>query len=183
MVQLDRSMADASDVPGSYHEFGRSLAAGDLDDDGFADIAVGIDGEDNPGEVAIFPGSSSGVDTSASKLWSRSTPGIHTGAGFGEALVIADFDGDGYGDLAAGAPGEPVSGPGSGYGAGAVNVIYGSADGLSADGNQLWRQSSSGIPGSDETFDLFGMALAATDFDGDGFADLAVGVPGERLGA
>src|SRR5262245_19446505 len=37
--------------------------------------------------------------------------------------VIADFNGDGFSDLAAGVPGEN-------NGAGAVNVIYGSANGL-----------------------------------------------------
>jgi hypothetical protein len=179
MVQLDRSMTDAPDERLVDHEFGLAVAVGDLDDDGFADIAVGIDGEDNPGEVAVFPGSASGVDTGAGELWGRTTPGINTGAGFGRALAIADFDGDGYGDLAAGAAGEPVAGPGSGYGAGAVNVIYGSAGGLSTDRDQVWRQSSAGIPGSDEAYDSFGYALAAADIDGDGFADLAVGVPGE----
>jgi hypothetical protein len=179
MVQLDRSMTDAPGEPLVDHEFGLSAAVGDLDGDGFADIAVGIDGEDNPGEVAIFPGSSSGVDTAAGELWGGTSPGIDTGAGFGRALAIADFDGDGYGDLAGGAPGEPVAGPGSGYGAGAVNVIFGSADGLSTARNQVWRQSSTGIPGSDEAYDSFGYALAASDIDGDGFADLAIGVPGE----
>ena len=176
---LDRSQTGAEDDPSEYYEFGLSVAAGDVDGDGFADLAVGIGGNDSPGEVAVFPGSSSGIDTGAAEIWGPDSAGIATGAAFGRALAIADFDDDGFDDLAAGSPGEPVSGPGSGYGAGAVNVIYGSADGLTAEGNQLWRQSSSGIPGSDEPYDLFGLALAATDFDGDGFADLAVGVPGE----
>ena len=42
--------------------------------------------------------------------------------------VRADFNQDGYGDLAIGAPGEDV---GSTADAGAVSVLYGSASGLS----------------------------------------------------
>jgi hypothetical protein len=174
---LDRSMTGAPDA--TQPAFGRSVAAGDLDGDGLADVAVGSAGEDNPGEISIFPGSGSGADTGAAVLWGPDTPGITTGAGFGRAMAIGDFDHDGFGDLAAGAPGQPIAGPGSGYGAGAVHVIHGSADGLTATGNEVWRQSSPGIPGTDEAFDSFGSALAAGDFDGDEIADLAIGAPGE----
>jgi hypothetical protein len=35
------------------------------------------------------------------------------------------------------------------------------------------------VPGLTEDGDLFGTSLATGDFDGDGYADVAVGVPGE----
>jgi hypothetical protein len=92
----------------------------------------------------------------------------------------ADFDGDGYADLAVGAPSDSVAGHDA---AGAVNVLYGGAHGLSARRSQRFAQSSAGVPDAPETGDRFGATLAAGDFDGDGFADLAVGVPGEGTGA
>jgi FG-GAP repeat len=91
----------------------------------------------------------------------------------------ADFNGDGFADLAVGVPDEDV---GTITNAGAVNVLYGSGTGLSAAGNQLWHQDSGGILDGAEADDIFGWALAAGDFNGDGFADLAVGVPGESVG-
>lgn len=75
-----------------------------------------------------------------------------------------------------GVPGEDIA---SDNDEGAVNVIYGSATGLTATGNQLWHQNSSGIQGDCGRADTFGRALAAGDFDGDGYADLAVGVPND----
>jgi hypothetical protein len=66
---------------------------------------------------------------------------------------------------------------------GAVNVIYGSADGLTANGAQFWHQNSRGVPGTRELFDKFGWSLAAADFDGDGHDDLAIGSPEEALGS
>src|SRR5262245_34372685 len=66
--------------------------------------------------------------------------------------VIADFNGDGFSDLAIGVPGENNS-------AGAVNVIYGSAAGLSANGpvvNQLWSQDSAAVADTSEALDQFG---------------------------
>jgi hypothetical protein len=91
----------------------------------------------------------------------------------------ADFNGDGVSDLAVGAPGEDV---GTIANAGAVHVVYGSSTGLTATGNQLLHQDSAGILDTAEPDDVFGRALAAGDFDRDGFSDLAVGVPFENVG-
>jgi hypothetical protein len=87
-----------------------------------------------------------------------------------------DFNGDGYDDLVVGSPFEDVSGKRD---AGTVNVLYGAAGGLTASGDQLWHQSSPGIPGALEQGDRFGWALAAGNFDGDAFDDLAIGIPYE----
>ena len=66
--------------------------------------------------------------------------------------------------------------------AGAVNVLYGGASGLSATGNQLWSQNSPDVLDAAEAHDGFGSVLAMGDFNGDGSDDLAVGVVNEKLG-
>ena len=63
--------------------------------------------------------------------------------------------------------------------AGAVSVLYGSASGLTATGGRLFTQ----VGGAVESGDWFGFALAAGDFNNDGFADLAAGAAGRRSGA
>jgi hypothetical protein len=98
---------------------------------------------------------------------------------FGSILAWGDFNGDGYADLAVGIPDEAI---GSVNYAGAVNVLYGSESGLSATGNQFWHQNSPDIQDTADGADHFGAALAAGDFNGDGHADLAVGVPYEAIG-
>jgi FG-GAP repeat len=105
----------------------------------------------------------------------------------GGAAIPSDFNGDGYADLAIGVPMEDV---GSEYRAGAVNVLYGSRNGLTAAGDQYWTQDSPGVKGRSDGAssamygygDEFGAALASGDFDGDGYADLAIGVPRDRVG-
>ena len=94
--------------------------------------------------------------------------------------VEADFDNDGFADLAVGVPREGV---GTAELAGAVNVLDGSANGLTGAGSQLLFQGGGGVSDAAEPFDFFGNALAAGDFDNNGFIDLAVGVPGEDIGA
>jgi FG-GAP repeat len=93
--------------------------------------------------------------------------------------VESDFNGDGYSDLAVGATGEDVAGIDS---AGAINVIYGGSNGLTGAADQVFRQGGPMMPDDPEEDDSFGSALAAGDFNGDGFDDLAIGVPGEAVG-
>jgi hypothetical protein len=91
---------------------------------------------------------------------------------------IADFNGDGHDDLAVGAPGTKVAGHTR---AGSVHVLYGSANGLTAAGNQRFTESSTGIPGVPGFDDSFGTSVATGDCNGDGFSDLAVGAPGDTV--
>jgi FG-GAP repeat len=156
-------------------------ALADFDGDGFDDLAVGVPGEDlgafddNGGAVTVLDGSASGLEPGG-EVFVQGRGGVggtrEPDDQFGAALAKGDFNGDDLVDLAVGAPGEVV---GSAVNSGAVNVLYGSGGGLT--GGPVLTQPDA------EAGDLFGTALAAGDFDGDGFADLAVGVPGENVGA
>jgi hypothetical protein len=96
-----------------------------------------------------------------------------------EQAALVDFNGDGFADLAVGAPGEGI---GAAFAAGAVNVLYGSAAGLQPSPD-VFYQGPGGAGGVPEGHDRFGAAVARGDFDGDGFFDLAVGAPIERVGS
>ena len=59
------------------------------------------------------------------------------------------------------------------WGAGAVTILRGSIDGLTAAGSQFWHQDVPGVPGRANQQGEFGRSLAMGDFDHDGAADLA----------
>lgn len=166
-------------------QFGQSLAAGDFDNDGFDDLAVGVWFEDhcticNEGIVQVLYGSASGLTAVGDQVWHQDSPGIldsrDTGDQFSQTLDTGDLDGDGYADLVVGIPWEDFT-PGVSIDQGAVAVLYGSAEGLTAAGNQLWSLASPGVPGTIRKDDHLGEALGVADHDGDGFDDLAIGIP------
>jgi hypothetical protein len=156
----------------------------DFNNDGFADLAVGVFGENPGGAVNVLYGTASGLTGTGSQFLTQDSPGVPGGSepgdSFGEALAVGDFDGDGFADLAVGVGFEDL---GAIVDAGAVNVLYGTTSRLTGTGSQLFTQDSPGVGSSAEGEDDFGGTLVAGDFDGDGFADLAVGVWRENVGA
>ena len=128
------------------------------------------------GAVSILPGSASGLTSVGGRLFTQVAGVPETDDTFGFALAAADFNRNGFADLAVGAPGETV---GSADHAGAVSVLNGSASGLTTIGGRLLTQ----VGGAVEPFDVFGAALAAGDFNRNGVADLAVGASSERVGS
>jgi hypothetical protein len=161
-------------------EFGFALAAGDFDHDGFADVAAGAPFEDvgtiaTAGAVNVLYGSAGRLTAAGAQTFVQPA-GVEEGDAFGFAVAAGDFDQDGFADLAAGAPEENVGGTAD---AGAVSALYGSAGRLTTSGAQTFTQVGSAA----EVFDQFGLAVAAGDFDHDGFADLAAGAPFEDVGS
>ena len=73
---------------------------------------------------------------------------------FGSSLETGDFDDDGYDDLAIGARFDRVNV----VRFGAVDVLYGTASGLSAADAQLWHHDAAGVPSAAEAGDDFGHA-------------------------
>lgn len=144
----------------------------DFNGDGLADLAAGaaflrVGTEVAAGGVVVLPGSSSGLSLQEQVV---GTPGgAKEESVFGTALTSADFDRDGFADLAVGAPGEF----GRYQPSGAVHVLYGSKAGLTGARAQRLTQ----VGGED--FDAgFGSALTTGDFDGDGWPELVVSAPG-----
>ncbi|HND29196.1 MAG TPA: FG-GAP repeat protein, partial [Myxococcota bacterium] len=141
------------------------FAGGDFNGDGYADLAIGaVDYSlGGSGEVWVHNGSSGGVSLSASQTLSNSGA-----ASFGYSLLCADFDGDGYDDLAVGGPNENGD-------TGAVWVYLGSSSGLQAAGSIAGTPSGNAAVGA-----LFGIVLAAGDVDADGDDELFVSATGQN---
>ncbi len=189
---VSRALETSPDHEAPVGDPGRSLGPRvDYNGDGFGDLAVAAYGEDVGGEyfagaVSVLYGSPEGLqaDDPDDQVWSNATPGVPEDPQdqglFGEALESSDFNADGFTDLAIGAP-ELNVGDRQRKEAGAVTVLYGSPSGLqiASPPLQQWSQESPGVQGVFEGFDHFGAALSAGDFNDDGFADLAIGAPGE----
>ena len=76
--------------------FGQALVAGDFNGDGRSDLAIGVPGEnEGGGAVNILYGSTAGLTTTGSQVWTQDSASIagavETGDWFGATLAAADF--------------------------------------------------------------------------------------------
>ncbi|MET9678670.1 FG-GAP-like repeat-containing protein [Streptomyces coeruleorubidus] len=132
---------DTTGVPGAgeYDDlFGSAIGSGDVNGDGYADIAVGAWGEDvgsvkDAGSVTILFGSASGLSGKGSTSYTQDTAGVpgasETMDAFGMSVRLVDLDKNGKADL--------VSGAGYENGYGAVTVLRGTASGLTTSGSKF----------------------------------------------
>ncbi|MFF1694677.1 FG-GAP-like repeat-containing protein [Streptomyces sp. NPDC058257] len=154
----------------------QELMVGDVTGDGADDLVTGHAMEEMQHSSRLWKGSKDGLSKTSTETKKFTTNG-----------VIADVDKDGYGDLVAREVDE-VSET-QVYDAGAVRVIYGSKSGFSSRTAKI-DQDTAGVPGASEAAEIngpewgdqFGASLTAGDVTGDGYPDIAVGVPGENLG-
>jgi glycerophosphoryl diester phosphodiesterase len=189
-LYFDRAVEDVPGDPVPRERLGGALAAGDFDGDGIDELVVGVPhhvapGAPDAGSVLLLQleedPDTGGLALAGAVEIDRSTEGIPgdpaRAALFGESLVAADFDGDGFDDLLIGSPSAPV---GSQPGAGDITVMYGSSAGLETDRAVVVSRESGLVPGEAESRGRFGVVLGVGDLDGDGLADAAIGSPTTR---
>lgn len=141
--------------------FGWSLAIGDVDRDGYGDLAIGAPGEtleatgaNGAGAVTVLRGSSAGIGSTGASLLTQDTTGMPDTAEvadlFGSAVSLHDHTGDGRADLAIGTPQEGVDGFTN---AGQVTVL----DGVRARTATAFDLSGMGV--TDLSYAWFGSTL------------------------
>jgi len=167
-----------------WDEWGSGVAAiGDVDGDAMPDLAVCAaldrDGGLARGAVWVLSLTSSGLVAGAQKISDRQgglNDTLKDGDRFGTSVAsIGDLDGDGFTDLAVGAPGDDDGGAN----AGAVWILF-----LDGQKRVKSHQKISNLRGSLPTQlsagDAFGTAVEYLgDLDGDGIGDIIVGAPNE----
>ena len=148
-------------------EFGRTLIAGDINGDGYADVIVGSHGFNggagtHQGKVYIYLGGPKGISATPS----QTLLGEVKGSEFGRTFDIVDINKDGINDLLLGASGFAGSLPNQGK----AYVFLGTRTGV----DPKPHFTSTGEKANDE----FSRSITGADVNGDGFTDLIIGATG-----
>ena len=169
-----------SDQAGAH--FGWSVAAaGDVNEDGYADVIVGAPdydaGETDEGAAFVFHGDASGISNGHASAAAKRLESNQAGARFGASVAGAgDVNGDGYADVIVGAPSYDAGETDEG----AAFVFHGSPAGvLGREPGTAATRLQSNQPGA-----RLGASVAGTGVRGFGvrYADVIVGAPDYNAG-
>lgn len=150
--------------------FGASTTTGDLDGDGWDELAVGaVDAYDTllgerVGRVYIFRGSQASLAGGSATTADHVYSGLPTHTSFGQTLRSGDVDGDGLFDLLIGAPRADYLNFDNGRG-----YYFRGAPTLS---NRIATSADAIFNGENQQFSSFGRGASVVDIDGDGFAEI-----------
>jgi len=157
----------------------------DLNGDGYDDLVAGDPGAVGSGQITIIYGSADRLDLATRQTISQTDiePNLTPSQGpIGISFDCGDLDNDGYDDLVLGVPGASVQIGGLGKRLGAIYALYGAAGGVSTVGFNYYHRDISGVVGAGYPDAQFGFSIAIGNFDGDAFADVAVGAPSDDIG-
>ncbi len=173
------SLSEGFSGESPYDELGEALSGGDADGDGLADVVLGVRASDaaytgGGRGYLVLGGSWSGTNDVASNA-EATFDGEGSSDALGTSVLVADLDGDGYGELLFGVPKED-------FGATDAGAVCLFEDGSAWSGSYTASDADVVISG-DTSYQRFGAALDAGDIDADGVDDLIVGGDGGTASA
>jgi hypothetical protein len=190
---VDEATAGVESNPQPQDQFGRALAAGDVNGDGMDDLVVGVPrknlgGASNAGAVHVFEGGASGLTFNNDLFFRQGSSFLGDSADnediFGSGLGVGDFNHDGRADIAIGVQGEtlrdvPPNNPIAE--SGAFHILYGNATFANVGAIHV-EFTELNLLGGARAGSRLGCDFAVGNFNGDAFDDLAVCADGRQVG-